>query len=223
MGDGLNEVLPRDFGIAIGGYEQFTAEVKDMTSYLQKLRDAGCDIIAFDSVARDGLRIVMTGMQNLAWKAPVVCGPTAIIGNLEEQVPSAVRDQFYGVVFRVSVRTQEPPSQAMTDFVARLKAHGPIDNLAVSAMNHDVVFLAKWAFETAQREFGNTSGDSLKAVVESIRERDYPADYSLFAGKPSYTSDDHTMATADHSKMYGLIRVGYLVDGAYQGEALDLG
>lgn len=222
MGDGLNADLSTKYGMSVAGYRQFTADTKDFTPFLQALRDAGADIIAFDSVAQDGIRLVMTGMQSLGWKAKLVCGPAALTRNLAEQVPEAVKDQFFAVNYRAGVKVPGTPKAGMSDLVDKLKAMGAIENLALSAMNHDIIFLAKWAFETAQKEAGNTSSETLRRILESIGTRSYPDNYWLFAGNPKYTAQEHSMANADHSKLYGLIGVSAPVDGAYVGEPLDI-
>ncbi len=222
MGDGLADVLPKKYGMSVAGYRQFTADTKDFTPHLQALRDAGADIIAFDSVAQDGVRLVMTGMQSLGWTAKVICGPAALTRNLAEQVPEAVKGQFFAVNFRAGVKVPGAARPGMDDLIAKLKAMGTIENLGLSAMNHDIVFLAKWAHETAQKEAGNTTSDTLRRILESVGGRSYPDSYWLFAGNPHYTAKDHSMANADASKLYGLIGVSAPVDGAYAGEALDI-
>jgi hypothetical protein len=42
-------------------------------------------------------------------------------------------------------------------------------------------------------------------------------------GNPNFSTSVHTTADADYSKFWGLVRVSKPVDGAYQGEPLELG
>lgn len=221
LGDSLNSTLPTKYGMQVAGYKQFTVDTKDLAPQLQSLRDAGADIVAFDTAARDNVRVVMTGMQTLGWKAKVVTEPAALYGDLTQQVPASVKDQFYAVNYRIGTRggTQSPELEA---FIKEARTIGPIQNLAISGIARDALFLVKWAFETAQKEKGGTDAKALKAALETLRGRDYPAEYSLVMGNPRYSPTDHTTGQADYSKLWGLIRTSVPVDGAYEGEPLEV-
>ncbi len=221
VGDALNASLPTRHKMQVAAYRQFSADVKDLTPLLQSLRDAGADIIAFDAAARDNIRVVMSGMQTLGWKAKLVTEPAALYGDLTDQVPPAVADQFYAVNYRIGTRHGTPGPQLQT-FIDDMKQLGPIQNLAISAIARDAVFLVKWAFETAHKEKGDTTSDSLKAVLESIGNHTLPDGYALSIGNPRYTPDDHTTANADYSQFWGLIHVSPLIDGTYAGEPLTV-
>lgn len=215
LGNTLSDGLLGKSGMAVAGYKQFSVESKDLAPELQALRDAGADIVAFDSGAREGVRVVMSGMQTLGWKAKVVSEPAVLYGDLTEQVPAPVQSQFIAVNYRIGTWTGTPRPELKT-FVADLKRHGSIDNLPYSALASDAVFLAKWAFETAQKEQGNTSPAALKQVLESGRA--LPSDYGIVFQKPNYSAQDHTTVNADYSRMWGLVRVSKPHDGAYDGE-----
>ena len=221
LGDALNAELATKYGMQIAGYKQFTVDTKDLSPQLQSLRDAGADIIAFDSAARDNIRVVMAAMQTLGWKAKLVTEPAALYGDLREQVPEAVAGQFYAVNYRIGTRYGTPSSD-LKAFIDDMKQIGPIQNLAISAVARDSVFLVKWAFETAQHENGNTTSDSIKTVLESIGKRQLPPGYSLALGNPGYNAGDHTTANADYSQFWGLIHVSPLIDGTYEGEPLTV-
>lgn len=221
LGDGLNADLKGKYGMEVAGYKQFSVDAKDLSPQLQSLRDAGADIVAFDSAAREGVRVVMTGMQTLGWKANVVSEPAILYGDLTQQVPASVQRQFFAVNYRVGTRAgaQSPALQA---FVKDMKTLRPIENLAIASVARDVIYLVKWAYETAQKEKGDTSADSVKAVLETLGTREYPAAYSLVLGNPRYSARDHTTGQADYSHFWGLIRVSVPVDGAYEGEYLEV-
>jgi branched-chain amino acid transport system substrate-binding protein len=221
LGDQLANDLPKKYGMEVAGHKQFSVDAKDLSPQLQSLRDAGADIVAFDSAARESLRVVMTGMQTLGWKVNVVSEPALLYGDLTQQVPAPVHKQFFAVNYRVGTRSG-PPSPALQSFIKDMKEHGPITNLAIGAVARDVVLLVKWAWETAQKEKGNTSADSVKAVLESLGTRTYAANYSLVLGNPRYSAKDHTTSQADYSQFWGLIRVSPAVDGAYEGEPLEI-
>ncbi|MBN8798346.1 MAG: hypothetical protein J0H45_03155, partial [Stenotrophomonas nitritireducens] len=107
---GLAAELPQTYGLPVVGYKQHSGDAKDLTPQLQSLREAGADIIAFSTVAREGVRVVMLGLQTLGWKAKVVGEPAALYGDLTEQVPSAVHDQFFAVNYRIGtqLKTSSP-------------------------------------------------------------------------------------------------------------------
>lgn len=218
-GEQLAAELPAKFGLQVAGHRTFPVDAKDLTANLQALRDAGADTIAFDSVTRDGIRVVMTGMQTLGWKANVVSGVAALSGDLKELVPAPLQSQFYAINYRVGTRTG-PVRPELQRFIADIKKTGPITNLAFNAIARDIVYMVKYGFEKAQKAKGNTSGDSIKAALESIGN-DYPEQrYSLVLGNPRWNAKDHTAANVDYSKLWALVRVSTPVDGIYEGEVL---
>ncbi|MFG1400153.1 ABC transporter substrate-binding protein [Roseixanthobacter pseudopolyaromaticivorans] len=219
LGDTLAADLSKKYGMEVAGYKQFSVDAKDLAPQLQSLRDAGADIIAFDSGAREGVRVVMTGMQTLGWKAKVVSEPAVLYGDLTEQVPSSVQDQFVAVNYRIGTWTGAP-RPGLESIIEDLKKEGPINNLPYSALAMDAVYMAKWAFETALKEKGNTDPDTLKEILETRSA--LPPGYGIVFQDPKYSADDHTTVNADYSKMWGLIKVSKPHDGAYEGEDLSL-
>lgn len=222
LGEGLEQVLPEKYGIEVVGFQKFAGDAKDFVPLLQSLRDAGADIVAFDGVARDSVRIVMAGMQAIGWDAKVVGEPAVVNGDLLEQIPAEVQDQFYSVNYRVATRTGEEVSPQVQNFIEELRTFGEIENLGLSASIRDVVFLVKWAHETAQEEKGSTDAEAIKEVLENIANVDYPAEYSLMLGNPRYEGNHHSTGNADYSSFWGLIHTSELIDGTYAGEILEV-
>ncbi len=221
LGEGLIPVLPK-YGMEVAGRVTFTDDVKDLTPQLQKMKDAGADIIAFDGIGREGIRMVMTGLHTLGWNAKVVTEPAVLSGDLVGLIPTEVAGQFFSVNSMAGSRLGAQANPRMQDFVTKLKRLGPVENVAWSALAHDAMFLVKWTFETAQKRFGNTNPDSLKATLETVGKADFPANYSLVFGNPGYTPENHTTENADYSHFWALIHVSPLVDGTYEGEELIL-
>jgi branched-chain amino acid transport system substrate-binding protein len=221
LGDALAAELPKTYGMSVAGYKQHSGDAKDLTSQLQALREAGADIVAFSTVAREGVRVVMLGMQTLGWKAKVVGEPAALYGDLTEQVPSAVHDQFFAINYRIG--TQLPSSSPARDaLIASLRKIGPIQNLAISAASRDALHLFAWTCAATQSKSGSIEADALKSTLEAIGTVNLPDHVSLVMGNPKYSSATHTTENADYSKFWGLVRVSKPVDGAYEGEALEL-
>ena len=219
LGDLLNADLPKKYGLEVAGYQKFASDAKDLSPQLQALRDAGAVIIPFSATPRDNVRGVMSSPQTLGWKAKLITEPAALYGDLREQIPEPVQNQFYAINYRVGARTADTPA-AVTRFISDLKAQGPITNLAIAALARDTIYLAKWAFETAQKERGSTSAEAVREVLQTLGTRQYPADYGLTIGNPRYSAADHTTGQADYSKFWALIRVSPFIDGTYDGEPL---
>jgi branched-chain amino acid transport system substrate-binding protein len=219
LGDVMSADLVSKYGMQLAGYTKFAVETMDLTSQLQSLRDSGADIIAFDSAGKDSIRVVMTSMLTLGWKANVVSEPANIYGDLTEQVPAAVHSQFFSVMHRVAIRSGGQRS-GVAEFTKELKAYGPIENIIITAEIRDAIFMAKWAYETAMKERGNASSDSVKSVLETLNSREYPETNSLVLGNPRYKPTDHTTLGVDYSKLWGMIKVSKPIDGAYEGEII---
>ena len=222
LGDGLQKVLPEKYGIQAVANLKFAGDAKDFAPLLQSIRDAGADIVAFDGVSRDSVRIVMSGVQSIGWRAKIVGEPAVVNGDLLEQIAPEVQDQFYSVNYRVATRSGAGVSDRMADFIKELRSFGPIQSLGLSASIRDVVFLVKWANETAQQQKGSTDAEAVKQVLENIASADYPADYALMLGNPRYAGNRHNTGEADYSTFWGLIHPSPLVDGTYEGVPLNV-
>ena len=221
LGELLSTDLPKKYGLEVAGYQKFASDAKDLSPQLQTLKDAGADIIAFSAAARDNVRVVMSSLQTLGWKVKLITEPAALYGDLREQIPGPVQGQFFAINYRVGARTATTPP-ALKQFIADLKATGTISNLAIAAVARDVVFLAKWAFETAQKEKNSTDAEAVRAVLQTLGSREYPAEYGLTLGNPRYSATDHTTGQADYSKFWALVRVSPFIDGTYEGEPLEV-
>lgn len=218
--EALVKNLEPKYGLKVVETLTFSAETQDLSPQLQRLKDAGADIVAFSSPARENVRTVMTGIQTLGWNVNVVSEVSPLSGDLTTQIPGPVQSRFFAVNYRVGTRSG-PPSKGLADFIAALREQGPIDNLAVSVLTRESVMLTKWGYETALKEKGNIDPDTVKAVLESLSKRDdYPADYSYTVGNPRYTPTDHTLKNANFANLWGLIHTSPAVDGGYAGTDL---
>ena len=221
LGDGLADELPRLYGLPVVGYKQHSGDAKDLTPQLQSLREAGADIIAFSTVAREGVRVVMVGMQTLGWKAKVVGEPAALYGDLTEQVPSAVHDQFFAINYKMGAQLKNSPP-AREQMIADLRKLGPIQNLGISCVARDAIHLFAWACATASAQTGGIGSEALKNALESVGTVALPPDVSLVLGNPNFSAATHTTANVNYQDIWSLVRVSRPVDGAYEGEALTL-
>jgi branched-chain amino acid transport system substrate-binding protein len=220
--EGLVKNLEPKFGIEVVESLTFTADTHDLTPQIQRLKDAGADIVAFSSPARENIRVMMTGIQTLGWDVDVVSEVSPLSGDLTTLIPPPVQSKFFAVNYRVGTRSAAP-SAGLEKFIAALREQGPIENLAVSVLTREAVFIAKWGYETAQHEAGNTDPATVKKVLESLNTRsDYPTNYSYTVGNPRYTPTDHSTKNADFRNLWGLIRTSAPIDGRYEGEDLTV-
>ena len=220
LGKGLKESLTSKYDLGFAGLQSFAVDAKDLTAQLQRLRTAGADAIAFDGAGNDNVATVMSGMESLDWDVPVVSEPAALHGNLAEQVPSDLADQFYAVQFRVGAALPDQP-ESVPAYIDALKARGKITNLVYSAVATDTIQLIKWAYEEAASS-GKADADGIRKALEGISDAKFSQDQLLTIGNPQYSADDHSTSSADYCNLWALIKASDLVDGQYEGEALSL-
>lgn len=220
-GEQLQVELPGKFGMQVAAYRTFSPDAKDLTANLQALRDAGADIVAFDTVPRESIRTMMTGMQTLGWSAHVVSGVASLSGDLMPLVPAPVAKQFHALNYRVGTKTGAANPE-LQKFIEELRKVGPISNLAFTAIARDIVYMVKWGAEKAAKMPGGINADNMKNALEAIGSAtDYPANFSLVLGNPRWSKADHTTSGVDYTRLWGLVRPSTPTDGIYEGEALN--
>jgi branched-chain amino acid transport system substrate-binding protein len=218
-GEGLKVEIPRR-GMEVATYRTFSPDAKDLNANIQALRDAGADIVAFDTVPRESIRTMMTGMQTLDWRAKVVSGVASLSGDLIEIVPAPVRSQFHALNYRIGTRTG-PIQPELQKFLVELRKAGPITNLAFNVIARDIVYTVKWGAERASRMPGGATADNIKRAFEGVGNSDFAAQSSLVLGNPGWTASDHTTSNVKYSSLWALVRPSTPVDGMYEGEELN--
>jgi branched-chain amino acid transport system substrate-binding protein len=188
----------------------------DVTSQLAALRAAGAEIVVWAASYPNSVNVVMTGMQTIGWKAPVFSFPEAIIGDLTDQkVPAKVADQFHSLFYTFATKTdgENPLLEPMQASASELGTAS-----YTSAVSHDVAWLAKWVYEQADEEYGDTSADSLRKAAESVGTvTDFPYPQLVFPPNPGWSADDHTAASYDFTNFYSVIDYGPADNGIYSG------
>jgi branched-chain amino acid transport system substrate-binding protein len=213
QGDVLNGALPK-LGFTVVGYEKFDPTAKDVTPQLGKLKNAGADVIVLAAPGAT-LRTVMTGVRDLAWKAPVVATNGTATGDIKALVPPEVADQFHAVVFRQYARSQADKVQPQyQSYVDELKTRfGALKNLGVSALHSDIVKLVKWAYEKA----GGTDQGKVRSALESMNSVKLPDNYFLVVSNPRWSPTVHSTLNGDFTNFFWLVGVSPLVDGTFLG------
>ena len=217
QGDVLNAALPK-LGFSIVDYEKFDPNAKDVTPQIEKLKNAGADVVVLAAPGTT-LRTVMTGFRDLAWKVPVVATNGTATGDIQALVPPEVASQFHAVVFRQYARSD--PDQVQPQYVAYVKelkdAFGTLKNLGVSALHSDIVKLVKWAYE----KVGGTDQDRVRATLESMSTVTLPPNYFLVVANPRWTPSVHSTLNGDFTNFFWLVGVSPLVDGTFLGTPIS--
>lgn len=207
-------------GLSISKQLTVNGAASDMTPQLEALRSAGANVVVFDSEINGSLHVLMTGMEQLGWTAPVYVPPEAVEGSLNTQIPSAVASQFHAVLERVEVRPANgstPP--ALANYIKALSAYGPIESVMISLTQTDLAWIAKWGYETAQKQYGNTSGPTVTKVLETITNGSFPSSYDkVWVPNPGFTSKYHDTQQFNYSNFFGVVGASPLVNGQYTGQ-----
>lgn len=206
------------FGLEVTRATEFEGGATDLTSDLAGLRDSGAEVVVAAAQYGSFVNSLMRGMQTLGWDAPVYIFPEGVTGDVHEQVPEAVADQFHALYEAPIIKTEDP-DPAMQSFIEKASAESEIDYLMATAVAYDGVWLAKWIFETAQEEHGDTEADTLAQVAQSIGEvEDFPYPQLVFKPNPGWDDDTHTTENYDYSEFYGVIGSSPVENGQYPGE-----
>jgi branched-chain amino acid transport system substrate-binding protein len=209
------------FGFKVTKDIEFAGGTTDFTAQLASLRDSGAEVVVAGAQYGSFVNALMSGMQTLGWKAPVYIFPEGVTGNLAEQVPAAVANQF-NALFEAAAIKSTTTDPNMDKFVQEAAPGGQIDYLMAMSYAHDDVWLAKWVYEKAEKESKKIDGDSLKLAAETISgEKDFPYPQLVFKPNPGWTKDVHTTAAYDYSKFYGVIKSGQIENGRYEGELFN--
>ena len=217
FGDGLAKYATT-VGLDVVANDKVNGESTDLSPQLQKLRTAGADTVVFDAQFNNSINVVMTGMQSIGWKAPVVTPPEMISGDLTSQVPSAVADQFHAVMYRAQVESNDTP-QRVIDFRDALKTETKnISKVTISGQSYDAVKLVKWGIEKAGCG-DKVDADAVVKALTSVGSSDYPKDANaVWVPNPAFTSESHTTQAYDYSEFWALIGAVAQKDGLYKGE-----
>jgi branched-chain amino acid transport system substrate-binding protein len=220
IGDSLRDAYTKA-GISIAGYEKYDIAATDVTPQLQKLKNAGTDMLSIYA-AGPPMQVVMSGVRDLGWKVTVVADPASATGDLQKLVPAEVANQLYIVGFRILARTGDASVDPyIKPFVDSLKqelgAGQTVSSIIAPAFIADSMKLIKWAMEKA----GKVDAAAATKQLESLNSTTLPKYFLLTMANPKYSATDHTPINADFSQSFAVIRVSPVVDGTYKGEPLN--
>lgn len=217
-GDTLNKLLPT-IGLQVVGYEKVAADATDMTPQLAKLRQAGAGLVVFEDLSLSAIHTVMTDIQTLGWKAPLVATPAMVVGDLKLQVPAAVQGQFFAANYRTSTAIGGVPSDTAKKYTDELSKKVTITSAALSAFVTDSVFFVKWTYDGVHAASGKFDGPTLAKQLEKIGSANISASTVGFKN-PGYSATDHTPKGADYTDFWAIVGAVTPKNGLYSGAAL---
>ena len=215
QGNVIDGAMPR-YGLEVVDYEKYDPASNDVTPQLQKLKNAGADVLVI-SAPGSLLGVVMDGVRDLAWKVPVVGTIGTPTGDIAKLIPSQVASQFSAVTYRILARSKpDAVDPQYRSFVRALRRQGPILNLLTSANHADMIRILKWGFDKA----GSTDPGKVKTALETMSGSKIEPGTFLVLSNPRYSARTHTVLNADLANNFALIKDGQLVDGTYPGSPL---
>jgi branched-chain amino acid transport system substrate-binding protein len=206
-------------GVTLVGTEYLDPKSKDYSAQLQKLRAEGAEILTGD-LKGTAIGVFAQGLQNLAWKVPVMGDLGWGSSPINELVPEGVRSQIQWVGAASVTRVGGSLTSEQQTFIQAIKdTGGDLTSLTSSAAGADMVLAMKYAFEKAG------TIDQAAAVKALEGMKDDPASAKLawrfFGGQgPRFSADAHDSSNIDPEIMFAVNQVGEPVDGTYAGKAL---
>jgi ABC-type branched-subunit amino acid transport system substrate-binding protein len=211
------KAIASKYGLTVTKMVNVSPDATDVTAELTQLKQSGATVVLAAIQQNGSPHVLMNSVAGLGWDVPVWMFPEDITGDLASMVPASVASQFHAVNAGVSIKTN-PPDPALQAYVSQLAAVAPVGYLAGSIEATELVWLAKWGFETAQQKYGNTSSDSVAKVFDNITTEDYPTTHALvWKAGPGWTQQSHGTALANYSTFYGVIGPVAPVNGQYAG------
>lgn len=207
-------------GLTVIGVEYLDPKSKDYAAQLQKLRAAGTELITGD-LKGTAIGVFAQGLQNLAWKVPVIGDLGWGSSPVNDLVPAAVRSQIQWVGAASTTRVGGGLSAEQKTFIQAIKdTGGDLSSLTSSAAGADMVVAMKYAFEKA----GSMDQAAAVKAMESMKDDPAAAKiaWRFFVGQgPRFASDAHDSSNIDPAIMFAVNQVGEPVDGTYAGSKLS--
>jgi branched-chain amino acid transport system substrate-binding protein len=209
--------MTKDFpaaGYTIAGKQTYDPGATDVTVQLQKLRDAGAQVLIVHAIG-PAFDPVLKGVESLHWGVKIVGDESTAAGVLTGIVPSSVAAQYVGVAPDYLARTGNQPPAAAAVFAP---FGGLQASLEVAYIAYDALMMDRWAVTTA----GTTDADKVKAALESLRGGTSAQPTGLLGyPNPKYSPTDHSLSHMDASHFWALLTVSKSIDGTLIGHPLD--
>lgn len=208
-----------------GGLDAVDAEGVDSTAtnltvQAVKLKNAGADTV----IVQANPVLLLTAQRALAsvnWAGvKIISSPNAVNAQTLGSVPSSIAANYYAMGYRGNLSSSVGGGIPQT-FANSVASFGKVVNLNLSAQGHDYFAVVFWGAEQAK----SLDPSKIAKVLESNGSKPLPND-TLYVepSPPGYTSTEHSMAKADLSKYWSLLRPGKAdQNGQFNGEPLTVG
>jgi branched-chain amino acid transport system substrate-binding protein len=206
-------------GLQVVGTELFDATAKDYTPQLQKLRDAGAEVIVGQASGAP-IGVIAQGLADLGWDVPVVGNPSWAASPLNDLVPAPAKPQIHFAQVLAGGRTGDSLSAQQAAFVQEIQdSGGKVGSLSVNSAGADAITGLAYAFNKAG---SLDEAAAVKAMEGMAADPTAPTlNWQFFAGQsPKFTAQAHNPSGIDVSKAFLNCAIGPTVSGTYPCKAL---
>lgn len=190
----------------------------DLTPQLLQLKEKDVKVIVSFFTTPQAYVAMMEGVQSLGWSDVEVIAPP-FEGETLSQI-TAAQEQYHLPLYAPGVQgLGEGP--AFESFISHLEAQG---NELGNVGNAGVYFDLTTIFAEAVKQAGSTEPQKVAEALESLGNSLQESENLIFAKVPGYSSEEHTLESADYSHWWGLADAGEPnEDGQFPGEPLVVG
>lgn len=208
-------------GVQIVGTALFNSTATSVTTQLQQLKSEGAEALAAWTPGTT-VSVVMSGMQDIGWKAPVIGSLAVFTGDADTLVPPSTYSQLTCMCFDTGVRQGSKVSSAYKPLAKAMARFGKPTSFSVAAMGADSLAIPAWAYQKDHslnyKAAAKTMATIYKYNVRTIR----PQLWTYRKANPEYHGDVHSPVHASVSKgFFAVAHPGKIVFGTYPGKSFN--
>jgi ABC-type branched-subunit amino acid transport system substrate-binding protein len=191
-----------------------------ITSELQQARATGAQAVYLWATG-SGPSVVMSGMQSLGWKAPVIGVSAIFTGPIQSLVPKALWPQVTCMCYSSGVLLKGKVSPVLAPLAAELKKVGGVHSLLVAALGADIGSAISYAYTKAGRL---NMAAAVKALASIGSNKKYPGQefWTFRHVNPDFHGLVHDPVNAKLAAgFFAVAHPGKPVDGAFPGYAFN--
>jgi ABC-type branched-subunit amino acid transport system substrate-binding protein len=207
----------RSEGVSVVGAQSFDPSATNIATQLESLRSSGAQAVASWSGGTT-VGVVMTGMQSIGWKAPVLGTGSVFTADVTAIVPASVQSQLKCLCYRVMVRQGSTVPTAVEPLVKGMAKYGTINSMAVAALAADTLTMADYGYTKAGKLNAQLAAN---AIAHVGADKNFPTKkfYTYRDVNPGFTPKDHSPIGASLFKgLFGVASVSQVIDGTFEGE-----
>lgn len=208
-------------GVDIVGTQLFNATATSVTTQLQQLKSAGAEALAAWTPGTT-VSVVMSGMQDIGWKAPVIGSLAVFTGDADTEVPPSTYSQLTCMCFKTGVRSGSKVAGAYAPLAKAMARFGKPTNFSVAAMGADSLAIPAWAYgkdgSLNYKAAAKRMASIYKYNVQSIK----PQLWTYRTANPNYHGNVHSPVHASVSTgFFAVANPGKIVFGTYPGRPFN--